>query len=122
MPQAIKDLRAQVDSLQDQVVRLQEVREELLGERNFAAQVANDIHSSRMRLVTMGNSLLATADPDMKKFKGAFKTEADVINGQIMALDDRPVLQSVLFGDERRFTTPPVWSRDLVIEPETNKK
>jgi hypothetical protein len=63
MPQAIKDLRAQVDSLQDQVVRLQEVREELLGERNFAAQVANDIHSSRMRLVTKGNSLLATADP-----------------------------------------------------------
>jgi hypothetical protein len=75
-----------------------------------------------MRLVTMGNSLLATADPDMKKFKGAFKTEADVINGQIMALDDRPILQSVLFGHERRFTTPPVWSRDLVIEPETNKK
>jgi hypothetical protein len=91
-----------------QVVHLQETREELLGERNFAAQLANDIHSSRLRIVAMGNSLLTATDPHMKKFKEEFRKEADIINGQIMALDDRPVLQSVLFGEERGFTTPPV--------------
>jgi hypothetical protein len=117
MPQAIKDLKAQVDLLEDQVQHLQEARSELLGERNFATQLANDFHASRLRLVAMGNSLLTTADPGMKKFKEAFKKEADIINGQITALDDKPILQSVLFGNEQNFTTPPVWRRDLTFEP-----
>jgi hypothetical protein len=92
MPQAIKDLKAQVNLLEDQVQYLQETHSELLREKNFATQLANDFHASRLRLVAIGNSLLITADPGIKKFKEAFKKEANIINGQIIALDNKPVL------------------------------
>ena len=64
IPQAIRDLNAKVEALEDRVLYLQDARDRLVGERNFAVSLVNDFHSFRRRLVAMGNSLLTATEPN----------------------------------------------------------